>query len=87
VVVWVMISCSLVGGTENLVRHRYFIFCTKDGGTLRRPGDDSRRAVGVSGAVRGALTIAGTRGLLPVGVKDSSVTTYRLKISRVSNNG
>jgi len=44
------------------VRHRYFIFCTKYGGTLRRSGDDSRRVVGVSGAVRGALTIARTRG-------------------------
>jgi hypothetical protein len=60
VVVWVMIPCSLVGGTENLVRHRYFILCTKDGSTLRRPGDDSRMVVGVSGAVRGALTIAET---------------------------
>jgi hypothetical protein len=55
-----MISCSLVCGTENLVRHRYFNFCTKDGGTLRRPGDDSRRVLGVSGAVREALTVAGT---------------------------
>ena len=82
-----MISCTLVGGTESLVRHRYFIFYTKDGGTLRRPGDGSRRVVGVSGAVRGALTIAGARGLLPVGVKDSSVTTHRLKVSRVSNSG
>jgi hypothetical protein len=82
-----MISCSLVGVTESLVRHRYFIFCTKEGGTLRRTGDDSRRVVGVSRAVLGALTIAGTRGLLLMGVKDSSVTAYRLKISRVSNRG
>ena len=35
----------------------------------------------------GALTIAGTRGLLPVEVKDSSVTKHGLKISRVSNSG
>jgi hypothetical protein len=79
-----MVSCILVGGAESKVRHRYLIFCTKDGGTLGRPGNDSRRVVGVSGAVRGTLTIAGTRGLLPAGVKDSSVTTHRLKISRVS---
>jgi hypothetical protein len=66
-----MVSCTLVGGTESKARHRYFIFCTKDGGTLHRPGDDSRSVVGVSGAVREPLTIAGTRGLLPAGVKDS----------------
>ena len=30
----------------------------------------------MSGAVRGALTIGGTRGLLPLGVKDSAVTTH-----------
>jgi hypothetical protein len=81
-----MISCSLVGGTDASVRYRHFI-CTKYGGTVRRPGDDRRRLVGVSGAVRGTLTIAVTRELLSVEVTDSSVTTYRLKMSRVSNSG
>ena len=69
------------------MRHRYFIFCTKDGGTLRRPGDDSRRVMGLSGAVRRALTIAGIMGLLLVGVEESSVTTHKLKISRVWDSG
>jgi len=66
-----MVSCSLVDGTESLVRHRYFILCTKDGGTLGRPADDSHRVMDLSAAERGALAIAGTRGLLLVGVKDT----------------
>jgi hypothetical protein len=49
--------------------------------------DNRRRVVGVSGAVRGTLTVAGSRELLSVEVTESSVTTDRLKISRVSNSG
>lgn len=61
-VVWVKISFSLLRGTESLLRHRYFIFCTKDGGTLRRPGDDRRRVVGVSGEVRGGVDYSWDQG-------------------------
>jgi hypothetical protein len=89
VFVWVVISCSLVGGTELSTGHRYSIFRTEDdGGIVRRPGGDRRGVVGVSGTLRVLWIIVGggTTGLLLLEATDSSATTHRLKVTIISNS-